>query len=248
MSHAQQRDKHLLLLVDNVDLVLDRLGDQDWAVREALSQDTRLTLIGARSRALEFSFDYGKAFYDFFVVDELRGLSSDEARALLVRLAEQHGAAEVAHLPERIEPIRELTGGNPRTLALLYTVFAENARGDARTDLEQLLDRCTPLYKARFEALAPQAQKVLHELAMHWHPIGSGALARLAGLKSGVVSGQLDRLVKSGVVEKVAMLPLRTALQAMAMDDEDVLLSVAPEVCGAAQRVLALLRDGPSAR
>lgn len=205
---ARQRGQQLLLLVDNVDLVLDRLGTQEWAVREALSHDSRLTLIGASSKALESSYQYDKAFFDFFVVDELRGLDAEETQTLLLRLAERldaPGVATVARMPERIEPIRALTGGNPRTLVLLYTILAEDEKGDARTDLEQLLDRCTPLYKARFEEVSAQAQKVLHELAMHWHPTGSGALAKRAGLKASVVSGQLDRLVKAGIVEKVPL-------------------------------------------
>lgn len=205
---ARVRGKQLLLLVDNVDMVLDRLGEQEWAMREALSQDGHLTLIGTSSKAPESSYRYDRAFYDFFVVDELRGLDRDEARALLVGLAEQQGTPEVAaaaQRPERIEPVRVLTGGNPRMLVMLYTVLAANAVGDARTDLEQVLDRCTPMYKARFEALSPQAQKVLHELAMSWHPIGSGDLAKQAGLRASVVSGQLDRLVKAGLAEKVPL-------------------------------------------
>jgi hypothetical protein len=69
--------------------------------------------------------------------------------------------------------------------------------------LEQLLDHCTPLYKARFEALAPQAQQVVHAVATHWDPISAGELADLMELEVNKVSAQLNRLVQQGVIEKV---------------------------------------------
>jgi len=206
---ATEHNQCLVLLVDNVDLVLKRLEAEQWAVREILSHERRLALIGASSQVLEASYRYDAAFYEFFEQDELVGLTADETRALLLHLARRHGAPAVAKIvrehPERVEPLRLLTGGNPRTLALLYTVLAQGPDGDVRTDLEQLLDRCTPLYKARFEELSDQAQTILAELAVHWHPIGSADLSARCRLESRTVTGQLDRLAKAGIVQKVPL-------------------------------------------
>ena len=72
-------------------------------------------------------------------------------------------------------------------------------------DLEQLLDRVTPLYKARFEELSPQMQVVAGAMANHWDPIAARQLAEATGLAPNQVSPQLDRLQKLGWVEEVEL-------------------------------------------
>ncbi len=208
---AKRINRRLVLLVDNVDLVLDRVSDQEWTLREVLSSQPALVLIGASANAIESSFTYSKAFYDFFRVHELGGLSLDETRQLLVHYAETWNAPEVKRVTEqesaRIKVLHNLTGGNPRTVVLLFNVLAAGVDGDVRTDLERLLDQCTPLYKARFEALPPQAQQVVHALAVHWDPTSAGELAPQLQMDVNAVSSQLARLVRQGVVEKVAYDP-----------------------------------------
>lgn len=208
---AKRISRRLVFLVDNVDLVLDRVSDQEWTLRETLSSQPALVLIGASANAIESSFTYNKAFYDFFRVHELGSLSLDETRQLLVHYAEVWNAPVVKRVAEqesaRIQVLHNLTGGNPRTIVLLFNVLAAGVDGDVRTDLERLLDQSTPLYKARFEALAPQAQQVVHALAVHWDPISAGELAEQLQMDVNASSSHLARLVKQGVVEKVAYDP-----------------------------------------
>jgi DNA-binding transcriptional ArsR family regulator len=211
LESADRLGKRLLLLVDNIELVLDRLKDQQWAVRELLSSEKRLLLVGASAEALEATYDYSQAFYDFFRVHEMRGLTEDETRDVLRNLAQLHGAGNVERIldddPARVRALHVLTGGNPRTVVLLYGILASGGDGDVRSDLERLLDLCTPLYKARFEALPMQSQQIVDLLALHWDPISAGELAELARLDVNAVSSQLNRLAQQGLVEKVAYHP-----------------------------------------
>ncbi|MCA1939078.1 MAG: AAA family ATPase [Dechloromonas sp.] len=204
---AEKLGRRLILLVDNIDLILDRLKDKDWALREALQEYPQLMLIGASSRALEASYDYGRAFYDFFRIDELRGLSENEMRETIVNLARLRGAEELIQRlqadPGRLRVLHTLTGGNPRTAVLLYGVLLKGADGDVRSDLEGLLDEVTPLYKARFDELAPQAQQLLDKVALHWDPMTARQVADALGWEINPTSAQLDRLVQAGVIEKV---------------------------------------------
>lgn len=199
--------RRLVLLVDNVDLILDRIKADEWSLRATLSSAEWLLLIGATAVGLESTYDYEAAFYDFFRVHALRGLDEDETFALLRRLAETFDAAPVIRVldeqPGRIRALRVLAGGNPRTLVLLFTLLAQGIDGDVRSDLERLLDHCTPLYKARFENLTPQQQHVVDAMAVHWHPITAGDLAARLRMDVNKVSSQLNRLVRDGVVEKV---------------------------------------------
>lgn len=204
---AGKLQRRLLLLVDNIDLILERLKDKDWALREALQEHPELLLVGASSRALEATYDYGAAFYDFFRIDELRGLSEDEMRETIVNLARLRGADELIRRldddPGRLRVLHTLTGGNPRTAVLLYGVLLKGIDGDVRSDLEGLLDEVTPLYKARFDELPAQAQQLLDKLALHWDPMSARQAADALGWPVNQASAQLDRLVQAGVVEKV---------------------------------------------
>jgi len=215
---AASLDRRLVLLVDNIDLIFDRIKKQDWALREALSSCPSLVLVGASASAVESAYTYGEAFYDFFRFHELEGLDLEETRALILHYAERWNSTDVKRIatedPTRIQVLHTLTGGNPRTVALLFNVLALGVDGDVMTDLERLLDQCTPLYKARVEALAPQSQQVVHALAVHWDPVSAGELADQLTMDINTVSAQLARLVKEGVVEKVPYEPeSRTGFQ-----------------------------------
>lgn len=208
---ARELGRRFVLLVDNVDLIFERVREQEWALREVLSSEPALVMIGASANAIESSFAYDQAFYDFFRVHELEGLSFEETQDFLLRYAEIWGTPEVKRVAEqevgRIKVLHTLTGGNPRTLVLLFNVLAVGVEGDVRTDLERLLDQSTPLYKARFEAHSTQAQQIIHAMAVRWDPISAGELAEDLGWDVNSVSSQLNRLVKQGTVEKVAYDP-----------------------------------------
>jgi energy-coupling factor transporter ATP-binding protein EcfA2 len=204
---SESLGKRLLLLVDNIDLVFDRIGKEvEWEFRRALQEQSRLLLIGATSRVLEQAYRYDRAFYDFFGIHELGALTDDETLAVLKSLADQRSAVALSTLleehPGRIRAMRLLTGGNPRTIVLLYKVLAQRTEGDLETDLQELLDLYTPLYKARFEDLPQQAQILVDAIAVHWDPITAGELASRVGLPVNTVSAQLQRLETLGVTEK----------------------------------------------
>lgn len=207
---AKQSKRVIVLLVDNLDLVLDRLSDSLWELREALSLDNRLVVIGASSRFVEETIDYQSPFYDFFRVHELGPLSEDEARAVVLSLARRANTPKVAEVlerdPGRFKALFVLTGGTPRTLALLHTVLALDQNDRIEHDLDRLLDQLTPYYKARFDDLPAQSQVVVDKVALHWRPITAAECQTATRLDVNVVSAQLSRLVKAGVLSKVAVL------------------------------------------
>ena len=105
--------------------------------------------------------------------------------------------------PERLKALRDLTGGNPRTVVALFFLFAEDFSDSVFADLENLLDRVTPLYKARIEELSEQQQVIVSAIADHWAPITARALSETIGLPMSGISAQLDRLEKIGFVQRV---------------------------------------------
>ncbi|MBP6843187.1 MAG: ATP-binding protein [Kofleriaceae bacterium] len=204
---ARRAKKLVVLLVDNLDLVFARLSASHWALRKTLTEDKRLVLIGASSSAVPETFEYGQAFYDFFNVHELGGLDDDEARRVLVRLSDVLGTPQVpqaiADNPGRLKSLLLLSGGTPRTLQLLHGVLALGSTRSAERDIELMVDQVTPYYKARFEDLPAQAQQIVDAVALHWHPMTAIECADKTRLDVTLVSAQLTRLARQGVIAKV---------------------------------------------
>lgn len=204
---ARRAKKLVVLLVDNLDLVFDRLSESHWALRKILTEDKRLVLVGASSSSVPETFEYGQAFYDFFNVHELGGLDDDEARRVLVRLSEVLGTPQVtqaiADNPGRLKSLLLLSGGTPRTLQLLHSVLALGSTRSAERDIELMVDQVTPYYKARFEDLPAQAQQIVDAVALHWHPMTAIECADETRLDVTLVSAQLTRLARQGVIAKV---------------------------------------------
>jgi len=206
---AKRSKKMLVLLVDNMDIVFERLREAHWPLREALSADNRLVVIGASTTFLQESLVYESPFYDFFHVHELGPLPEDEARKLVLELARLANTPEVETIivadPGRFKALYVLTGGMPRTLALLHGILATGKNGRVEEDLDGLLDQLTPYYKARFDDLPTQSQLIMDAVALHWHPITAADCARHTRLGVNVVSAQLDRLCRQGLLSKVAL-------------------------------------------
>ncbi|WP_172965213.1 tetratricopeptide repeat protein [Candidatus Thiodictyon syntrophicum] len=206
---AERLGRRPVLFLDNLNLILDALKKHDWGLRDLLQQVDGPLVIGAAAAYPKGLSDRGAAFFDFFRITTLERLEIAEVRACLQRLAAKRGepGARVRDLlardPGRIDALTELTGGNPRTLAVLYLLLEGQAGEDAFADLERLLDRMTPLYKARTEEAAPQARAVLDAVALNWDPITANAAARESGLDVTAVNAQLARLENDGYVEKV---------------------------------------------
>ena len=217
LDEANTRNCKFLLLVDNLDMVLNRIGEEAWALREVLQSSAPLTVIGASASVMEVTFNYDAPFYDFFRIHQLKGLTLDETKDVLCALADIADVPEVRKIvetdPARLATMHQLSGGNPRTVVLLFNVFRNQSGGDVLADLMGLLDDVTPLYKARFEELAEQSQQVLDALALNWHPILAGDLAAVLQLKVNTVSTQLNRLEKQGFVEAVSSAGKRQAYQ-----------------------------------
>ncbi len=216
----KREGKRPLLLLDNLDLIFCGLKEKQWSLRRFLQKPGGIVVVGASSGLLEATAHPEAPFHDFFQVDVLEKLSHAELLSCLRQLAAQRGEAGKKVLqvldrdPGRIHVLYDLTGGNPRTLAMLYLMLEVSDDDDLMRDLERLLDLATPLYKARVEEFAPQARVVFDAVALAWNPIIAADVASVTGLETGAASSQLDRLHKDGILEKATLsTSVRTGFQ-----------------------------------
>jgi tetratricopeptide (TPR) repeat protein/DNA-binding MarR family transcriptional regulator len=227
LACAAEIQRRPVLLVDNLDLVFERIDKKGrklkdplspayWALREALSTTSSPIVIGGSVRLSEPFTDYDKAFYDFFLPKRLGKLGLSEVRQVLEYLAEQQDSPEIKQRlrerPARIDALYDLTGGNPRAIGFIFQLLQQGPNSRVVEDFERLMDLTTPYYKARFEDLSEQAQVVMHALATRRTGDGSALrfghtaaeIATYAGLPTNTVSAQMDVLEREGLIEKSA--------------------------------------------
>ena len=211
LDFCEERGKRLILFVENLDLVFSQLGNERevHALREALIEQAEILLVGSANTIFDAIRSHGEPFYEFFRNISLRGLEQRECRQLLETLAELEDS-DRRSVPldlekGRLETIRRLTGGNPRLLVLACRMLLESPLGSAIEDMERLIDEQTPYFKARIEALPPQARKVFHCLAKAWTPLLTREVAAGAKLGSSHASAQLRQLIAKGYVREVRL-------------------------------------------
>ena len=117
----------LVLPVDNIERIIEDLPDeQAWDFRGLLAEEP-LVLIAASTQPVDATFQHDRAFYEFFHEHEMGGLTDDETRAVLIEFADLMGHPQVKSWtldhPARLRTLRVLTGGNPRTTVLLYSLL-----------------------------------------------------------------------------------------------------------------------------
>jgi hypothetical protein len=208
IKHLNKHQKKIVLFIDNIGNLFKKFDELEVRrLREILQTIPHIRLIAGSPVVLENLTDYHQPLFEFFKVIQLKGLTHDETILLLKKLAEiNHQAKKIDNIinktPSRIETLRTLSGGVPRTIALLFTVFINDEHGSALTDLEKILDMVTPLYKHRMDDLPTQQQKIVDAVAKNWDAISVKELTETLRMESKVISAQLRQLEKNQVIEK----------------------------------------------
>ncbi|WP_150047722.1 SEL1-like repeat protein [Methylomonas rhizoryzae] len=200
----QQADKSVLLLIDNLGEMLEKFDIRDQQrLREILQTNRRVRIVGASAVMLEQHYDQGKPFFQFFTVKTLSGLNREETHELLLGLGNAEQTAKMREILQtkagKVEALRRLTAGVPRTMILLFEIFLDD-HGSALDDLEMLLDRVTPLYKHRLDDLPTQQQSIVHAIALGWDAMSTKEIAAKTKLASKLVSAQLKQLEKNRLI------------------------------------------------
>jgi tetratricopeptide (TPR) repeat protein len=211
-AHCQHLGRRAVLLIDNLDSLLAGLTDQhQWGLRRVLQREDGPCLMAAASRYPESTHDTKAAFFDFFRIQTLDRLSDSEVMLCLRTLATHRGDSgkKVIDLintdPGRISALNTLSGGNPRTLAVLYSVLEAHMSEDILSQLNSMLDTFTGWYQARTEELPLQTRAVFDALALNWNPMTAAALGAATGLDTPTVSSHLARMEKLGFAESVSL-------------------------------------------
>jgi len=206
-KYLKKNNKRLVLLLDNFGDILDKLSEiEQKRLRDILHESKYIQLITATSRSLEYTYKHDQPFFEFFKKIKLEGLDKEHTQILLEQLSttiDNDIQDIIENQPNRIEIIRRLTGGIPRTIVLLFEIFLDDS-ANVFEDLEAILDRVTPLYKHRMDDLPTQQQAIMDTIALNWDGITTKEITeglKKRGFNTKQVSSQLKVLERHGLVE-----------------------------------------------
>lgn len=205
MERLHQHQKKLLLFIDNFGDMFKRFKkNEKQRLREILMTCADLRIIAASAVVMEAFFKYDDPLYEFFKIERLEGLNFEETKTLLLKLGEHLPGNPIQKIineqPQRIESLRRLTGGVPRSMVLFFDIFVKDKEGTALSDLEKILDHVTPLYKHRMDDLPSQQQEIMQTLALNYDGMSAREIADRTRLSTKLVSAQLKQLQKDNLV------------------------------------------------
>jgi len=204
---CSKENKKIILLLDNFDRIVENFTDDGNLLREILINYNDVEIIAGSTRMDEHFWQYDKPFYEFFRRHRLEALESEEINVLINHWSTTLQIPELKDFVEnnrgKIENIRILTDGLPRTLQFFIQILLQNSQLDGYEYLRKVMDNTTPLYQERLNYLTPQFRKIILEMAFIWEACTTKQLVEKCRMESKLISANLKTLVDKGIVDKL---------------------------------------------
>ena len=199
------KKKKIVLLLDNLDRVIENFIDDGNLLRETLHNYNDIQIIGGSTRMDEHFWRYDKPFYEFFRRHRLGPLSSEEIHLLLNHWSQLMGLPQLTAFtknnPGKIEAVRILTDGLPRTLQFFIDILLQDSTLYGFDYIRKVMDKVTPLYQERLNNLPAPQRKIVLEAAFFWEACTARQLVQKCNIKSKLISAHLKQLSNNGIVE-----------------------------------------------
>ncbi|QBA19708.1 tetratricopeptide repeat protein [Chryseobacterium indologenes] len=204
-----EKNKTAILFIENFNFFLKKISDNEKKkLFRILESDSNFKVIGTSTTFNDGNIDFQEDEYKFLKIIELDSLNKADCEKLLIKIGQQYGEEQqirniIEQHPGRVEALRRLTGGVPRTMSYLFQIFMDNENGRAIKDLYLLIDTLTLLYKSELDQLSTQQQKVVDAIARKWDAISVKEIAKKTRLESKNISSILSYLEKNQFIEKI---------------------------------------------
>jgi len=196
MDFADEQNKRLLLVVENLNMLLGQqiTADDVWKLRHTLLNEPRIMLLGTATARFAQLDNSENAMFELFKIHDLKPLDTEECRNLWESITGQRPSLN------RIKPIQILTGGSPRLLVIISSFAAKKSFKELMEDLTGLVDEHTEYFKSHLDNLPPLERKVFVALADIWRPATAREIAEAARIDVNKASANLQRLISKGAV------------------------------------------------
>ena len=205
LDFAERCDRRLLLVVENLNMLIEDIGDRDagWRLRKTLQTEPRIAMLcSATGRFAEID-SRDRALFDFFNVLTLRPLETAECQTLWESVAGQNA-------PSRgVRPLEILTGGNPRLITIAAGYGGGRTVRELLANLLDLVDDQTEYFKSHLDALPLRERRVYLALARLWKPASASEVSEISRIGSSTCSALLNRLASRGLITTIRQGPRR---------------------------------------
>jgi len=211
LRSTSRKDGPVLVLMENVDQILDALGEVgQQKLRNLLQTESGVLIIGSTTRLDRSLSSHAAPFFGFFDTIRLEPFSPEEAREMLTALAREVGNTELAERLSssgalaRIHTIAHLAGGQPRLWALLGSALTVEDLRDLAALLLNRFDDLTPYYQEQLARLSPLQRLVVAELAAADRPLPVKDIAERVGSDQRSVAKAVGDLAERGWLKPVS--------------------------------------------
>lgn len=198
--------RRAVLFLENVDDFAGRILKNDLAEQAQFLRFLDQAHLSLIASSTTFPAEWTQADHPFcglFDTFTLQEFSPEEAREMLMRLAEHQQDAtfrhEIEHNDDMLHTLYPFTDGNARSLAMCYTAVRarHGQKKNIRRALSTLLSASTPYYQERLKrhGLNGLRLKVLIHLVRSGQPLSPGLLAHALGEEEGAVQTALAWLL-----------------------------------------------------
>ncbi len=208
LRRSIQEDGPALVLLENLDQILDGLGDLgQQRLRHLLQTEPGLLVIGSTTRLDRNLSRQNHPFFGFFDTIRLSPFSAEDARLMLLALAQESGDRELQDRLERdqdlarLRTIAHLAGGQPRIWAMFGSALTVGRLQQLSTFFLERFDDLTPYYQSRLEQLSPQQRLIVAELAAADRPLPVKELADRVGADQRSIAKAMGDLQDRGWVQ-----------------------------------------------
>ena len=211
LRSTSRKDGPVLVLMENIDQILDALGQVgQQKLRNLLQTESGVLIIGSTTRLDRSLSSHTAPFFGFFDTIRLEPFSPEEAREMLTALAREADNAELAERLSssgalaRIHTIAHLAGGQPRLWALLGSALTVEELRDLAALLLSRFDDLTPYYQEQLARLSPLQRLVVAELAAADRPLPVKDIAERVGSDQRSVAKAVGDLAERGWLKPVS--------------------------------------------
>jgi TPR repeat protein len=199
--------KKLVLLLDNFDRILTNFSDDGSLLREILMNHNDIAIIAGSARKDEHFWRYDQPFYEFFRVHRLEALDAAEIETLLNHWSDVMQLPQLANFAKnnigKLEVIRILTDGLPRTLQFFIQILLQNTSLQGYEYLQKVMDNASARYQDQLNSLPAAQRKIILEMAFLWEACGTKELVEKCRMESKLISANIKQLNNAGIVDTI---------------------------------------------
>ena len=198
-------DRTLVIVIENLDRVFRSLGvDGQRDLRSWVETSGRILILAATPALFESVRNRKMPWFGGLIETPVEGLTAEEGRELLIRLAEDQGDQPLVEALKsdwgkaRVQALSQLTAGSPRIWMVLSGCLTVESLDELIPAVEELVESLVPYYQSLLWDLSDNQQAIVRQLAEG----GSAAMtaseiAAETGLSQQTVSKALG-LLKEG--------------------------------------------------